>query len=188
MKKSLGAKTLVYPTPVFAIGTYDANGKANAMTASWCGICCSVPPCVSVSLRKATYTYGNIVQQKAFTVSIPSQNRMKEADYLGLASGRNEDKFQKTGLTPVRSQLVNAPYIEEFPLILECKLIHSIELGLHTLFVGEILDVKADESVLGHDGLLQVEKLGALAFDPDTRRYFGTGPCVGTAFSIGQEI
>ena len=73
MKKSLGAKTLVYPTPVFVVGTYDANGKPNVMTASWGGICCSQPPCVAVSLRKATATYGNIVARKAFTISIPSE-------------------------------------------------------------------------------------------------------------------
>src|SRR5512137_749873 len=98
MKKSLGAKTLVYPTPVFVVGTYDANGKPNVMTASWGGICCSQPPCVAVSLRKATYTYGNIVARKAFTISIPSQEHVAQVDFFGLSSGRNTDKFAKTGL------------------------------------------------------------------------------------------
>jgi len=86
MKKSLGAKTLVYPTPVFVVGTYDAQGKPNVMTASWGGICCSRPPCVAVSLRKATYTYGNIVQRKAFTISIPSEAHVQAADHFGLVS------------------------------------------------------------------------------------------------------
>ncbi len=109
MKKSLGAKTLVYPTPVFVIGTYDSSGKPNVMTASWGGICCSQPPCVAVSLRKATYSYGNIVARKAFTVSIPSEDQVKQADYIGLVSGRNVDKFAEAKLTAVRSQLVDAP-------------------------------------------------------------------------------
>lgn len=83
MKKSLGAKTLVYPTPVFVVGTYDKAGKPNAMTASWGGICCSQPPCVAVSLRKATYTHGNILARKAFTISIPSEEYVKQADHFG---------------------------------------------------------------------------------------------------------
>jgi flavin reductase (DIM6/NTAB) family NADH-FMN oxidoreductase RutF len=84
MKKSIGANTIVFPAPVFVVGTYDKDGKANAMTASWAGICCSKPPCIYVSLREATYTYGNIVSRKAFTVSIPSQKYIKQADYFGL--------------------------------------------------------------------------------------------------------
>src|SRR5512137_788409 len=114
MTKSLGAKTLIYPAPVLVVGTYDKAGKPNAMTASWGGICCSQPPCVTVSLRKATYTYGNILARKAFTISIPSEAHAKQVDYLGLVSGRNADKFAAAKLTPVPSTVVDAPYIEEF--------------------------------------------------------------------------
>ena len=115
-------------------------------------------PVVTVSLRKATYTYGNIMEQKAYTVSIPSQDFIREADYFGIASGRDEDKFFASGLTPVKSDLVNAPYIKEFPLSLECRLLHTLEVGLHTLFIGEILDVKAEESILGDDGKTRYRK------------------------------
>ena len=115
MKKSLGARTILYPTPVLIVGTYDAAGKPNAMTAAWGGICCSSPPCVAVSLRKATYTYGNIALQGGFTISIPSEKYVREADYFGLMSGKKTDKFAESGLTPVRSDLVNAPYVAEFP-------------------------------------------------------------------------
>jgi flavin reductase (DIM6/NTAB) family NADH-FMN oxidoreductase RutF len=104
MKKSLGAKTLVYPTPVFVVGTYDAAGKPNVMTASWGGICCSAPPCVAVSLRKATHTYGNIVRNQAFTISIPSQTHLAPADYFGLVSGRSFTRVstRRSSLRPVR--------------------------------------------------------------------------------------
>lgn len=119
MKKSIGAKTIVYPTPVFIIGTYDKNGKPNAMNAAWGGISCSIPPCVSISLREATYTHGNIKDKGAFTVNIPSEKYIKEADYFGMASGKNENKFDVTSLTAVKSEKVDAPYIEEFPLVLE---------------------------------------------------------------------
>src|SRR5208283_3673505 len=166
MKKSLGAKALLYPTPVFVIGTYDKAGKPNAMTAAWGGICCSQPPSVAVSLRKATYTHGCIVARKAFTVSIPSEEHVQQADYLGLATGRTANKFARAKLTPVKSDLVDAPFVKEFPLVLECRLTHTIELGLHTQFVGEILDVKADESVLRKDGHPDIKKIRPLVFAP----------------------
>jgi flavin reductase (DIM6/NTAB) family NADH-FMN oxidoreductase RutF len=186
MKKSLGAKTLVYPTPVFVVGTYDQAGKPNAMTAAWGGICCSQPPCVAVSLRKATATHGNIMARRAFTISIPSEKHVEQADYLGLVSGRSVDKFAAAKLTPVRSDLVDAPYVQEFPLVLECRLAHTFELGLHTQFVGEILDVKAEEAVLGRGGLVDIKKMNPLVFTPDTQSYYGIGGFVGKAFSVGR--
>jgi flavin reductase (DIM6/NTAB) family NADH-FMN oxidoreductase RutF len=188
MKQSLGAKTLVYPTPVFVVGTYNSQGRPNAMTASWAGICCSRPPCVAVSLRKATYTYANLVARNAFTISIPSEDYLKQTDFIGLVSGKELDKFAKTRLTPVRSQLVDAPYIAEFPLVLECKLAHTFELGLHTQFVGEILDVKAEEAVLDANGLADIKKVRPLVFTPDTQQYFGIGNFLGQAFSVGSAV
>ena len=188
MKKSLGAKTILYPTPVFIVGTYDNEGKPNVMTASWGGISCSVPPCVAVSLRKATYSYGSIVEQKEFTISLPSEDYVKEADYFGMVSGRDEDKFAATGLTPVKSELVNAPYVEEFPFVVECKLLHTFELGLHTQFIGEIMDVKVDESLLGEDKLPAIEKVKPILFAPENKTYHGVGEYLGKAYSVGREL
>ncbi len=188
MKKSIGAKTILYPTPVLIVGTYDKEDKPNVMTAAWGGICCSSPPCVTVSLRKATYSYGNIVERKAYTLSIPSEKYAAEADYFGIASGKTKDKLKTAGLTPVRSELVDAPYVGEFPLVLECKLVHTFEIGLHTLFVGEILDVKADESVLTEKGEPDVEKIAPLVYAPGTQAYHGIGKKIGGAFSIGKKI
>ncbi len=188
MRKSIVAKTIVFPTPIFIVGTYDKKGQPNVMAAAWAGICCSQPPCVAVSLRKATYTYGNIVEREAFTVSIPSQDFLKEVDYFGIVSGRDEDKFFRSGLTPERSALVDAPSVKEFPLILECRLLHTLEIGLHTLFVGEIMDVKADDAVLGKGGIPGIEKVRPLVFAPGEQTYYGLGPCLGNAFSLGKTI
>lgn len=188
MKKSLGPKTLVYPTPVLVIGTYDQAGKPNAMTAAWGGICCSSPPCVAVSVRKATYTYGNLIEQKAFTINIPSETHVKEADYLGIASGKKEDKFAKTGLTPVKSALVDAPYISEFPINLECKTIQVIEIGLHIQFIGEVLNVQIDETIQAQGAQPLIEQIKPLLFAPDSRNYYGIGKPIAPAFSIGKEI
>ena len=188
MKKSVGAKTILYPTPVLIVGTYDSAGKPNVMTVAWGGICCSAPPCVSISVREATYTFASLVEQKAFTISVPGEKHVKEADFIGIASGKDVDKFAATGLTPVRSELVNAPYIDEFPLVLECKVVHSHKVGLHTLFVGEILDIKADEAVSGAKGP-EIEKIRPFLWAPDYGRgYYGIGEYLGKAFSIGKDM
>ncbi len=187
MKKSLGAKTIVFPTPVFIVGTYDKSGKPNVMAAAWCGICCSEPPCVSIALREATYTYGNIMERKAFTISIPSEKHIKEADLFGIVSGRAEDKFSLTGLTPVKSELVDAPYVDEFPFILECNLLQSVKIGLHTLFIGQIKDVKAEEVVLAKEGFPDIEKIRPIIFNPANRTYYTVGKYLGNAFSIGKK-
>jgi flavin reductase (DIM6/NTAB) family NADH-FMN oxidoreductase RutF len=188
MFKSLGAKTLIYPAPVLVVGTYDKAGKPNVMTAAWGGICCSQPPCVAVSLRKVTHSHANILARRAFTISIPSEQYVKEADYFGLVSGRNTEKFKAAKLTPVKSKLVDAPYVKEFPLVLECKLVHVAELGLHTQFVGEVIDAKADESIIGEGGAIDVKKLKPLVFAPDTQEYYGIGKYVGKVFSAGKGI
>lgn len=185
MKKSLGAKTILYPTPVLVIGTYDDTGKANAMTASWGGICCSTPPCIAVSLRKATYTFGCITQRQAFTVNVPSESNIKAADYFGMVSGKNEDKFAATGLTPLKADHVDAPYIKEFPLVIEARVIKTVEIGLHTQFIGEIMDVKIDETLLV-DGKPDVGNLKPFIYAPELRSYFAVGRELGKAFSIGK--
>lgn len=188
MKKSIGARTIIYPTPALVVGTYDTQGRANAMTVAWAGICCSDPPCVAVSLRKATSTFHNISTQKAFTVNVPSEDFVREVDYFGIASGKDEDKFLVTGLTPVKGEFINAPYIEEFPFILECRLIHTLELGVHTQFIGEILDVKAEESLLGKNDTPDAVKVKPLIYTPEYRHYFSAGSPIGRAFSIGKTF
>ena len=188
MKKSIGAKTIVFPTPVFIVGSYDKAGKPNEMTVAWGGICCSTPPCVGIAIREATYTYGNIMARKAFTISIPSEKFIKEADYFGIVSGRTEDKFAATKLTPVKSDLVDAPYVKEFPLVLECSVIQTVKIGLHTLFIGEIKDVKANETMLDKNGAPDIEKIKPMIFDPANHTYYGVGQYLGDAFSEGKKI
>lgn len=187
MKQSLGAKTLLFPTPVLLVGTYDKDGKPNLMNAAWGGICNSQPPSVSVSLRKATYSYAAILERQAFTINIPGEAQMQTADYVGIVSGRDGDKFAATGLTPVKSELVDAPYAAEIPFVLECRLVHHFELGLHTQFVGEIVDVKADPAVLAADGLPDILKLKPMLFDTAHRGYYGVGAFLGQAFSVGKK-
>ena len=190
MKKSLGAKTLVYPMPVLVVGSYDADGRPNVMTAAWGGVACSRPPCVSVSLRAATASHGNIMARKAFTISLPNREQAAQADYFGLASARDADKFAVTGLTPVRAEFVDAPCIAEFPLVLECAVVQVNELGLHTQFIGEVKDVKIDEGCLDAEGTIDIRKVDPIAcvIAPTRAGYFALGEPIGPAFSIGKSL
>jgi len=185
VKKSLGAETLLYPTPVMVVGSYDTEGQANVMTAAWGGVACSKPPCLCISLRAATASHGNIMARRAFTISLPSRAQAAAADYFGIVSGRKVDKFAATGLTAVDGEFVDAPYVAEFPLNIECELIEAHELGLHTQFIGLVKDVKVDESCQDAEGRFDVRRLDPIAFAlPDS--YFALGELLGPAYSIGK--
>ena len=188
MKKDMGAKTLLFPTPVLVVATYDRAGKPNAMTAAWGGICCSEPPCVTVSVRKSRLTYDNLMETKAYTVNIPGKAHMREADYFGIFSGKDEDKFAAAKLTPVKSEYVNAPYINEFPLNLECKVIQILDLGAHTQFIGEVMNVKVDETMAEDEKTPLIEQIKPLVFAPGSGCYYTVGEEVGKAFSAGKAI
>jgi flavin reductase (DIM6/NTAB) family NADH-FMN oxidoreductase RutF len=188
VKRSLGRKTLILPAPVWVVGTYDVQGAANVMTAAWGGVCCSKPPALCVSLRQATYTYESIVERAAFTVNVPAADQVRLADYVGLISGRDVDKFAAAGLTAVRGEHVDAPLVEEFPLNLECALLHTLKIGLHTLFVGEIRDVKADESVLNENGRPSIEKVRPAVFSTGDVAYYAIGESIGPAFTMGKSL
>ncbi|GAB1409616.1 flavin reductase family protein [Desulfovibrionales bacterium] len=188
MKRSLGAKTLAQPTPLWIIGSYDSTGKPNAMAAAWGGICCSQPPCVAVSLREERHSYAAILERKAFTISVPSAKDARLADYFGIVSGKDVDKFAVTGLTPERSNVVDAPYVAEFPLVLECALVRTVPLGMHIQFVGEIKDVKAEESVLDAQGYPDMSLVRPVVFTPITRAYYSIGEYLGNAFELGRSV
>ena len=188
MKKSIGAQALAFLSPVWIVGTYDREGKPNVMAVSWGGICCSTPPCLSVSIQKIRYSYQSLIEKKVFTVSVPSEEYAKEADYFGIASGKDVDKFSHTGLTPVRAEWIEAPYVKEFPLVVECKVIKVLELGSHTQFIGQIMDVKAEDRVLGDNGLPLVERVKPIVVGAKIWSYHGIGNYLGQAFSLGREL
>ncbi|HBA87683.1 MAG TPA: flavoredoxin [Geobacter sp.] len=188
MKKSLGTTVHAMPTPVWLVGTYDSAGKPNLATVAWGGVCCSDPASVTVSLRKARHSYDAILERQAFTVNIPSNAFVRAADYAGIVSGRDADKFAVAGLTPVRSDLVDAPYVAEFPIVIECRLSKTVEIGVHTQFIGEIVDIKADESVLDGNGLPDPAKVMPLVYAPTNRTYYALGEMIAKGFDIGKEL
>ncbi|MDR2457411.1 MAG: flavin reductase family protein [Clostridiales Family XIII bacterium] len=188
MKKSVGAKELIFPNPVFVVGTYDEHDMANAATFAWAGIASSGPKAVSVAVRPSRYTYENLILKKAFTVNLPSAEHASEADYFGIVSGRDEDKFARTGLTPIKGDFVDAPLIEEFPYNMECVVSKVIELGAHILFIGEIKDIKVSENLIDENGHLTFMKAGILAYDNADMVYRTSGKIVAKGFSAGKKF
>lgn len=188
MKRSIGAKTFLCVHPDLIVGTYDLEGRPNMMAAAWGGICSSDPPSVEISVRPSRYTHQSLLEKREFTISIPSEQHLAEADYVGIESGKVVDKFAATGLTPKKSELVDAPYVDEFPVILECRLSNTLELGVHTLFVGEILDVKVDEAGLSPEGKPDLSKIRPLIYDSIEMGYYGLGKFLGRAFSEGRSF
>ena len=185
MRKNLCAKAILYPMPVLIIGTYDENGIPNAMNAAWGGI--SEETEISICVDDSHKTAENVVKAGAFTVSIADKNNVVAADYVGIVSGNNqEDKIAKCGWTAEKSSLVNAPLFKELPLTLECKLI-SYDKDTCRL-TGEIVNISADESILGEDGKISLDKFFPITYDPVGHSYRILGEVVGKAFSDGKQL
>jgi flavin reductase (DIM6/NTAB) family NADH-FMN oxidoreductase RutF len=187
VKKSLGARTLAFPLPAYLVGSYDINDRPNIMTAAWGGIVCSEPPCLAVAIRPPRWSHAAILKNKAFTVSIPDSRLTVATDYAGIVSGQDHDKFASAGLTPVGSELVKAPYVAEAPVVIECELFKTLELGSHTLFVGRIVDVKAEEGLEVENGGLDILKVDPVIYNAGGD-YHKIGPAVGRAHSIGKTL
>ena len=188
MLSSLGSLPFCLPAPVWLVGTYDAEGRPNVMTAVAGGLCSTQPPCLGVSLRRGGWTHASLPGRAAFTVAVPSRSLAARVDFAGLMSGRNADKFAAAGLTPVAGEHVGAPYVAECPVVLELALRHTLELGSHTLYVGEIMDVKVEESCLRPDGLPDPARIDALCFAPLTHEYYATGDFVARAYAVGKTL
>jgi flavin reductase (DIM6/NTAB) family NADH-FMN oxidoreductase RutF len=187
MKKSIGKRTLVYTHPVFVVGSYNKYQEPNIMTVSWGGICCSDPPCITVSVRKQRQTYDNIMLNKSFTVNIPSEKYLRETDFVGVFSGKNMKKFDEMKLQAEKSIFVNAPIVKEFPVNLICSLVLTNDLGTHTQFIGEILDVLVDEEVMDSNGLPEMEKVQPFMYDSASRHYYGVGRKLAAAYQAAKS-
>lgn len=187
MKKDLGVKPYLFPMPVLMIATYGDDGTVDVMNMAWGGICAE--NMVSLNIDTDHKTAKNIKKHGAFTLSIADIPHIQAADFFGIASGNKmEDKFARSGLTAVKSEKVDAPVVQEFPLTLECKVVEDkMEVyGHHVL--GEIVGVLADESVLDETGKVDASKLNAFVFDQFRSGYYAIGEKVGQAWHTGAPL
>lgn len=187
MKKNLGIVQAVYPMPVLMVAAYDGQGKVNVMNAAWGMICNSDR--IALFIDEEHKTTQNILKTKAFTVSLADEAHMEAADFFGMASGNKmTNKFEHTGYHAVRSEFVNAPVIEEFPVVMECELAEVSSTESFYAIVGRIVNTAAEESVLNEKGKVDPMKLNALIFDQFQHGYYTTGEKVGQAWNAGAGL
>ena len=158
------AATELYPVPAAVVSCADAAGNANLITLAWVGTVCSEPPMIGIAVRPERHSHPMIKETGEFVVNLPRADQAHAVDVCGMISGRSQDKFAAAGLTPTPANHVKVPLIEEFPVNIECRVRQTLSLGVHDLFIGEILCVHADEEVLDRSGALDPEKLKPLAF------------------------
>ena len=185
MRKNFGNKPWCYPQPVFILAAYDKNGVPNAMNVAWGGIHYDdeIAMCISANHK----TTANILESRAFTVSMADKSHLAACDYVGVVSGNKvEDKFAKAGFTDSKSEFVNAPIINELPMTIECELV-SYNPEKCTL-IGKIVNVSADDSILDEKGKIDPSKLEPITFDPVHNHYLVIGEKVGNAFRDGLAL
>lgn len=185
MRKDFGVQPWIYPMPVFIIAAYDEDGGADAMNAAWGGICKQNK--ITMCLTATHKTVKNILARKAFTVSVGDAAHVTECDYLGIVSGNDvPDKLERSGLHTAKSEHVDAPLIDELPMAMECELVsYDADTGQ---LVGEIINVCADESILGENGNIDPAKLQPITYDPVNHNYIVLGEKAGNAFADGEKL
>jgi len=173
----------LFPIGVFLISCGEIGKNANIVTMGWVISISSNPPLLGISLRKKRHSYELIKRSNDFVVNIPTREILKETDYCGNVSGRDVNKFKKTGLTPLPGKIVKSPFIKECPINLECKVIKDIELGDHNLIIGEVVSKSLDEKILNEKGKLDIKKMNLFSYG--SNRYFTIGKVIGTwGFSL----
>lgn len=186
MRKKLNLTEGIFPMPVLMIATYNEDGSIDVMNAAWGTM--QERGNVALNLTESHKTVQNIKARGAFTVSIADAAHVVEADYFGVESGNKEPrKFEKSGLSAVKSDNVDAPIINEFPICMECEFIEyqSDEFGIGV--IGKVVNITADESVMVGDKI-DMSLVNAIAFDPYTHGYYKVSERVGEAFKDGLQL
>lgn len=184
MRINLKPKAYIYPLPVLVIGTYDDNETPNAMTAVWGSVVDTDK--ISIVIDKSHKTMANILLHGEFTVSIADSNNMVNVDFVGITSGNNvPNKIEKTNWTVQKSEFVNAPIFNEFPLVLECKLIAYDE-NIEMIF-GEVINVSVSDTILTK-GQIDLNKFNPICYDTGSHGYYNLGFRVGNAYLEGKKV
>ena len=186
MRKNIKNTEGIFPMPVLMIATYNEDGSVNVMNAAW-GMMID-RNYIALNLTETHKTVKNIKQRKAFTVSIADSKHVQEADYFGMASGNNTpNKFEKSKLTAIKAENVDAPIVNEFPICMECEFVEYQDGQYGAGVIGKVVNVTADETVIDGDNV-DISKVCAIAFDPYTHGYYEVKNRVGEAFSDGLKL
>lgn len=165
MKVKKSPWAALFPCPVVLVTCVDSKGKPNIITLAWVGTVCSNPPMLGLGIRPHRYSYGLIERSGEFVVNIPTKEILKETDFCGTVSGKDVDKFSQTGLTPEPAEKVKPPLIKECPVNIECVVKKKIPLGVHHLFLGEIVHVHVDQEILNEKGRIDFNRASPFVYN-----------------------
>ncbi len=182
-RESWRAGNMLYPLPAVMVSCKRPGEKPNIITVAWTGTICSSPAMVSISVRPERYSYDIIKETGEFVINLTTEDLVRATDYCGVRSGRDVDKFAEMNLTAGRSVHVDAPYIEESPVNIECRVQQILELGSHHMFVAEVLGVDIDDRYLDENGKFRLNEAKPMIYSHG--EYFGVGKKLG---SFGYSV
>lgn len=168
---------MLNPVPAVMVSVTDKEGKSNIITVAWAGTVCTNPPMVSISVRPSRYSYQILEETGEFVINLTNEPLVKACDYCGVVSGRDVDKFAKTGLTPIPMEHVHAMGIDESPVNMECKITEKRELGSHTMFIAEVVGVTVDDQYMDETGKFHINESGLVMYSHG--EYFALGKKLG---------
>jgi flavin reductase (DIM6/NTAB) family NADH-FMN oxidoreductase RutF len=168
---------MLYPIPAVMVSCGNIDNKPNIITVAWAGTVCSSPAMISISIRKERYSYDIIKGSKEFVINLVTKDTVKQADYCGVKSGRDVDKFNEMKLTPMKGNIVSAPLICECPVNIECVVKDIIPLGTHDMFLAEVVSVAVDKQFMDEKGRFHLNKSGLIVYSHG--EYFGLGELLG---------
>lgn len=169
---------MLYPVPAVMVSLADKSGKANIITIAWTGTICSDPAMVYISVRPSRYSYNILKETGEFVINICTENLVSQTDTAGVKSGSKIDKFKELGLTKGKSKEVAAPYIQECPIALECKVSDIIPLGTHDMFLAKVLAVNVDKKYIDEKGKFDLKAANPIVYSHG--EYYGLGKLLGT--------
>ena len=186
-KKQFGSQPWIFPNPTVLVGT-KVDGKPNFAPYAWCGITGGDPPTLSVGVRHERYTLKGIRQNQVFSVNVPSVDLLEETDYCGMVSGSEADKVKNCCFNIFYGTLDTAPLIEQCPINLECEVLHILNVGIHALVVGKIIQTHVTEICLTDDQP-DIMKIKPFVYSRGpTARYNTVGDVLGQAFNVGKKL
>lgn len=168
---------MLNPVPAVMVSVTDKEGKLNIITVAWAGTVCTNPPMVSISVRPSRYSYQILEETGEFVINLTNESLVKACDYCGVVSGRDVNKFAKTGLTPIPMEHVHAMGIDESPVNMECKITEKRELGSHTMFIAEVVGVTVDDRYMDETGKFHINESGLVMYSHG--EYFALGKKLG---------
>lgn len=176
-KQSWKPGNMLNPVPAVMVSVADREGRPNIITVAWAGTVCTNPPMVSISVRPSRYSYDIIRETGEFVINLTTEKLTRACDYCGVVSGRDVDKFAKTGLTPMAVEGVRAPAIAESPVNIACRVKETHALGSHTMFIAEVVGVTADDAFMDETGRFHINDTGLIMYSHG--EYFGMGRRLG---------